>query len=131
MGLLLLAAAMIWALPWTLFGCLIGVLGLATGGGIRVRGRILEFWGGVLPWLARRAPLAGGIRAITFGHTVLGTDPATLDDVRSHEMVHVRQYERWGPFFIPAYLACSMFLRLRKRHPYLDNPFEREAFDLE
>ena len=46
----------------------------------------------------------------------------------THEMVHVRQYERWGPFFIPAYLACSLGLWLAGKDAYRDNPFEREAY---
>jgi hypothetical protein len=43
--------------------------------------------------------------AITLGHVVLATTESALKKTRSHERVHVRQYERWGPFFIPAYLA--------------------------
>ncbi len=46
--------------------------------------------------------------AITFGHTVLARTQADLDASRSHERIHVRQYERWGLFFIPAYLLCSL-----------------------
>jgi hypothetical protein len=41
--------------------------------------------------------------------------------------VHVRQYERWGPLFVPAYLVSSLVLWLRGRDPYWDNPFEVEA----
>jgi hypothetical protein len=51
-----------------------------------------------------------------------------LDFCRSHELVHVRQYERWGVLFIPAYLLCSLVLWLTGRDPYRDNPFEREAY---
>ena len=40
----------------------------------------------------------------------------------------MRQYERWGPFFIPAYLLSSLVQLLRRRDPYLDNRFEREAY---
>jgi hypothetical protein len=45
--------------------------------------------------------------------------------------VHVRQYERWGPFFIPAYLLCSVWLMLRGYNAYLDNPFEVEAYAID
>ena len=65
-------------------------------------------------------------RAITFGHVVLSVDeldPTTLD----HEIVHVRQYERWGPLFFPAYLFASLAARLRGGHGYRDNPFEIAA----
>ena len=40
----------------------------------------------------------------------------------------MRQYERWGPFFIPAYLAASLWMLVTGRDPYRENPFEREAF---
>ena len=42
--------------------------------------------------------------------------------------VHVRQFERWGPLMGPAYLLSSLVLWLAGRRPYLDNPFEREAY---
>jgi hypothetical protein len=48
---------------------------------------------------------------------------------RAHERVHVRQYERWGPLFLPSYLFLSLYMYLRGCDPYRDNPFEREAFD--
>lgn len=82
----------------------------------------------LLARLSRRSMVGGGIRAITLGHVVIGCDRATLSATRSHERVHVRQYERWGPLFIPVYLSCSMWLWIRGRHPYLDNPFEKEAY---
>ena len=72
--------------------------------------------------------LKGGASAMTLGHVVLGRDPELLDLTRSHERVHVRQYERWGPLFIPAYLGVMLILMARGRRPYEDNPFEREAF---
>jgi hypothetical protein len=68
---------------------------------------------------------------MTLGHTVLGRTPADLACTREHELVHVAQYERWGPLFIPAYLGASAWLWLRGRHPYWDNPFEKEAYGLE
>jgi hypothetical protein len=69
----------------------------------------------------------GGVAAITFGHVVLGCDGGALEWTRTHERVHVGQYERWGPFFVPAYLAASLWACFRGRHFYLDNVFERQA----
>ena len=69
-----------------------------------------------------------GASAVTFGHTVLARDRQALEATRRHERVHVRQYEIWGPLFIPAYLACWVWLPLRGKHPYHDNPFEKAAF---
>ena len=47
---------------------------------------------------------------------------------RCHEHVHIRQYERWGALFVPAYLAASAWQGLRGGAPYRDNVFEREAY---
>lgn len=65
-------------------------------------------------------------RAITFGHVVLGVDELG-EAVLAHELAHVRQYERWGPFFVPAYLVAALLAALRRHHPYRDNHFEVAA----
>ncbi len=39
----------------------------------------------------------------------------------------MRQYQRWGPLFLPAYLFASAWQLVRGRHAYRDNPFERDA----
>ena len=77
-----------------------------------------------------RLPQPVGFAAMTLGHVILAIDPLTLSAVRSHEQVHVRQYERWGLLFVPAYLASSLVQWLRGRHPYRENHFEREAVAL-
>jgi hypothetical protein len=59
---------------------------------------------------------------------VLGQTEASLDLSYEHELVHVRQFERWGPLMGPAYLLCSLVLWLRGGRAYRDNPFEREAY---
>ena len=120
--------AILWALPGTLLGLAAGLLGLATGGRVQRSGRILEFYGGAVTWLLARLPLVGGAAAMTLGHVVLGRSQDDLEWSREHELVHVRQYERWGPFFIPAYLLCSAVQWMRGKNAYLDNPFEREAY---
>ncbi|NRA58123.1 MAG: hypothetical protein HRU13_08450 [Phycisphaerales bacterium] len=116
----------LWASPATLIGLLVGVLGLITGGRTRRSGRVLEFHGGAVTWLLDRAPVRP--LALTLGHVILGCSLEALDRCHEHELVHVSQYERWGPFFIPAYLTCSLVLRLRGRDAYRDNPFERAAY---
>jgi hypothetical protein len=127
-GLVSLLAAMVWALPWTLFGLLLGCLGLLTGGQVQRVGRVVEFCGGGVAWLLENSPLIGGASAITFGHVVLAQTLRDLDTCREHELVHVRQYQRWGLLFIPAYLTMSAVRWLQGRHPYFDNPFEVEAY---
>ena len=120
----------LWVLPATLLGLALVPLALLWGGSARVVDGVLEVEGGLIARLLRRGlPWTGPGAAITLGHVVLGCDPRCLDFSRAHERVHVRQYERLGPLFIPAYLAASFRLLLCGRHPYLDNPFEREAFD--
>lgn len=123
------ALAILWASPWTLFGLANGLLALSTGGWVRRVGRVLEFSGGWATLFLKVFPLVPRASAVTFGHTILGRSPEALDLARRHELVHVRQYERWGPLFGPAYLLCSAVLKLRGKNPYRDNPFEREAFD--
>jgi hypothetical protein len=97
------------------------------GARVRSYGGVFEFGGGCIGRCVSRLPASCRFVAITFGHVILGIDEPTLERVRAHEHVHVRQYERWGPLFIPAYLLSSLVQLLRCRHPYLDNYFEREA----
>lgn len=69
--------------------------------------------------------------ASTFGipdRQGFGQTEAAPDISHDHEMVHVRQFEQWGPMMGPAYLGCSLVLWLTGRQPYRDNPFERQAF---
>ena len=115
----------IWAFPvGTSLGLLAGTLGLLTGGSARRVGPTLEFHGGFAKWFLHRVRS----RAMTLGHVIIGCSLHDLDDTHHHERVHVRQYELWGPAFIPAYFLSSIFQLLRGRHPYWDNSFEREAF---
>ena len=128
MARLLTILRILWPLPWSLLGLGFGLLALATGGGWQRVGRVLEFHGGVLQRLLRHVPIAGGAAAMTLGHVVLARTSADLDRSRTHERIHVAQYERWGPLFVPAYFACSAWQWLRGRDPYFNNPFEEEAY---
>ena len=119
----------LWVFPGSLVGLLLIPLALVSGGGVQVVDGVLEAYGG---WLSRllQQPcwVSGPIAAITFGHVVLGCDRPTLDRTRLHERVHVRQYEKWGLLFIPAYVLASAWIRCRGGNAYLDNPFEVEAY---
>lgn len=123
-----LVCGVLWALPYTLAGLLIGGVGVCTGGGVRRNGRAIEFHGGGVRWFVTHLPLGDATLAITLGHVVLGQSLAALDLAHDHEMVHVRQFERWGPFMGPAYLLASLGQWLVGRRAYRDNPFEREAY---
>ena len=107
----------LWAAPWSIVGVLLSGLFRRR---YLARGVLVAEgadWPGRLGWR---------YRAITFGHVVLCVD--RLDPVTfEHELVHVRQYERWGPLFVPAYLLAGAWALLKGRHAYLHNPFELAA----
>ena len=73
-------------------------------------------------------PFVAGSPVSTFGHVVLGRTQRHLDACRHHQLIHVKQYECWGPLFVPAYLTWWYVLRYKGKDSYLDNPFEREAY---
>lgn len=117
-----------WAFPATAFGLVLVAAAAATGARVGVVDGVLEAHGGVLTHILRRwVPLRGGASAMTLGHVVVGRDAAALERTRAHERVHVRQAERWGPLFIPAYFLASLLVALRGGHYYRDNRFERDA----
>lgn len=117
--------AYLWAFPTTCLGLLAALLTRWTGGRLRRRSGVLEVSGG----FARR--LLGSrlcrASAMTLGHVVLGRDEVSLESSRSHELGHVRQAERWGPLFLPAYVAASLWAVVTGGHLYYDNWFERTA----
>ena len=98
---------------------------------MRVVDGVIEIHGPLVAAVLRRLPIAGGAVAMTVGHVVVGRTRRALHLTRSHERVHVRQYERWGPAFIPAYLLAGAWGFLRGRGAYLGNRFEREAYRCE
>lgn len=106
-----------WAAPWSLVGLLLAPFFRSR----RWTDSFLLCEGASWP---RR--LGWRYRAITFGHVILCVDRAD-DELLAHELVHVRQYERWGPFFIPAYAVASAWTGARGRGAYADNPFELAA----
>jgi hypothetical protein len=120
----------IWVLPNSLIGLSVGLIGVMSGGGYQVRRGCLEFYGGFVTFMLKRIGVGQGVLAMTLGHTIIGQDQSGLDLARDHEQVHVVQYERWGPIFIPAYLSCSACLWLLNKDAYRDNPFEVEAYRL-
>ena len=123
------ALARLWALPMTALGLLMLPLAWMSGGRISVVDGVLEVYGGwVTAFLRRWPPFGAGAAAMALGHVVLAMSARDMVECRAHERVHVRQCERWGIFFLPAYLGASLWAWTRGRDPYRDNPFEREAF---
>ncbi|WP_066253148.1 hypothetical protein [Hydrogenophaga flava] len=115
-------ARWLWASPNTLIGLALGLLLLPFGARLRIVDGVIEI-------AARRAPprRRWPFTAITFGHVVIGTHAQELQRLRAHERVHVRQCERWGPLFLPAYLLAGAWQWVCGRDAYWDNPFEVEA----
>lgn len=122
----LLFLRVLWASPNSLLGLFLGGCGLISGGRAQWRKGCLEFHGGLIRWGLERTPISAA--ALTLGHTILGRDALCLEMAREHEHIHVRQYGLWGPFFLPAYFGSGLIQWLAGRHPYWDNPFEREAY---
>jgi hypothetical protein len=119
----------LWAFPTTLVG-LIFIPESLLSGGVQLVDGVLEAHGRMTrSFLTHCTPLKGGASAMTLGHVVIARNAELLDQTRAHERIHVRQCERWGPLFIPAYLSISLVLALSGKHFYEDNPFEREAYE--
>jgi hypothetical protein len=118
----------IWASPNSLIGLLFLPSAVLTKGGLQIVDGALELHGSFISWVLRKCmPIPGGALAITFGHVVLGRDRESLAMTRAHERAHVRQYEVWGPAFIPAYLAAAVYALATGTGGYHGNVFEREA----
>jgi hypothetical protein len=119
------ALKMLWALPNTVVGVVLGFLSWAWP---RWDDRgVLLFEGdrGFRKWHSQK-----GYVAITFGHAVVAK-PQPGEKLMRHELAHVAQYEKWGPFYMLAYAFYWVRLRLAGKDPYHDNPFEREAREAE
>ena len=122
-------ARYLWAAPTTAVGIVFLLPALLRFGRAEIVDGVIEIHGGLArPFLERCTLLKGGASAMTLGHIIIGRDEITLDLCRTHEHVHVRQVERWGAFFIPAYFAASLIAWMRGKQPYRDNAFEVEAY---
>jgi hypothetical protein len=121
----------LWAAPNSLLGVALGAVAVALGATPQIVGGNLEIGGGLLGHAVARLPQWCRFSAITFGHVILSTTREGLALFRTHECVHVRQYERWGIFFLPAYALSSLWQLLRGRNPYRSNYFERQAYSRE
>ncbi len=103
---------------------------LGRHGGLALVDGVLEVHSPFIAWVLRHCTaLPGGVSAVTLGHVVLGVDRHALRWTRAHERIHVRQYEAWGPLFIPAYLMASAWAFVTGAGAYRGNCFERDAFN--
>jgi hypothetical protein len=118
----------LWALPCSMVGGLLGIAVLAVGGSARRVDHTIEVALAVerqhTPAWARRLRFS----AITLGHVIVGQSHEALAALRAHERVHVKQYELFGPLFLAAYPGASLWALIRGRCPYRGNHFEQQAF---
>jgi hypothetical protein len=120
----------LWTAPNTLLGLALLPSALSGRGGVQVVCGVMEVNSALIAVLFDRLLHRWGpISAITLGHVILGRSHEALEVTRVHERIHVRQYENWGPFFIPCYLLSSLLAYRRGDDPYRDNRFEREAYE--
>ena len=127
-SIMLQLLGILWASPNTLLGLMLGGIGLCFGGKVQRRGKAIEFYDGGVKWIVQRMPRGQFVLAFTLGHCVLGQSADSLDRSRAHEAVHIAQFERWGPFFLPAYFLSSVYMWCTGRRFYRDNHFEQEAY---
>jgi hypothetical protein len=124
----------VWVAPVTVFALPLLPLALWRGQWRWVDG-VLEISSPALSWFLQgpwfRLMSGGtGFAAATIGHVIVARNQACLDGCRTHEHVHVRQSERWGPLFPLAYIAAGCMAAWRARSftaYYWDNRFEQEA----
>ncbi len=115
------------ALPGDLMG-----LAVMRGCGIRSPSRVVDA-GGVSAVLVEH-PKVGRyfgaqmmpVQAQTLGCYVFARGPIPGHTLE-HEVEHIRQWQRFGPFYLPLYFGSSVFELLRRRRPYWDNAFEVAA----
>lgn len=117
---------LLWAAPCSATGLVLGLPALLLGGSARRVDGVIEISLAGTLRRHRRQRLPFG--AITFGHVVIGRSRHSLGSLRSHERIHVTQYETWGPLFFAAYPIASLLQLMRGRHPYWHNWFEVQAY---
>lgn len=123
----------LWALPLTILGLLVAFPVLAWRGHayvVRDSTPALLVCGPVGDFLLAHHPF-GAMSAMAIGHVVLSEQKGLTRQILTHELEHVRQAARWGILFPFAYIASSLWAKLRGRDAYWHNVFEIAARDAE
>lgn len=110
------ALGMLWTLPNSLVGLLVGVIGLAFGARMRWQPRELALVVRRWPWGRGGALTLGNLivhtgewldtPCLTYAHRA-GRDAEPPVSLADHERAHVYQYMLLGPLFLPLYLLCG------------------------
>lgn len=107
----------LWAAP-------VSFLGLLLALGSKRKGIVNGVWEFSDSPILRRTKYP----AVTLGHVIIAKSDKELNLWRNHEHVHVRQYERLGPFLIPIYFVSTFIALLCGLRGYYDNQFEIAAY---
>jgi hypothetical protein len=113
----------VWTVPNTVLGLVLGALTFQLP---RAHGGALVF--DRTPRGLTSLLRAMGRTAMTVGFVIVAAVPVE-GTLLAHERYHIRQYSRWGPFFIPVYLILAIPYGYR-RHP-MERAARRAAGDLD
>lgn len=124
----LLVLGMLWTLPNSALGLLVGAVGVAFGARLCWQPRELALVVRCWPWGRGGALTLGNVivhtgerldvPCLTYAHRAgRGIEPPV--SLADHERAHVYQYMLLGPLFLPLYLLCGGIS--------VRNPFERAA----
>lgn len=125
MSAVLFVLGYLWALPVTLAGLLVAIVGWTKPLGLQ---------DGALLCAAKPGGLcarffASGFAAFTWGGVIVLARENLLDDSRliAHELRHFWQARILGVLMPLAYGACSLLALAQGKHPYTDNLLEVDA----
>ncbi len=123
-----LSLGMVWTLPNSVIGLMLGTIGLAFGARMRWQRRELALVIRRWPWGQGGALTLGNVivhtgdelevPCLTYAHQAGRGEEPTIS-LADHERAHVYQYLLMGPLFLPLYFICGGIS--------VRNPFERAA----
>ena len=119
----------LWAFPTTIWGLLIALIVLLSGGHVRIVDGVLEVYGGATDFCLRRVVgliLRGGASAMTLGHVILVRDSDLLLITRARRARSRPPMRTLGTAFHPR-IYCCIPLGLGDRPPALQGQFLRAA----
>ena len=115
----------LWAMPTSAVAFPLVTANALCGGQTIVWHGILEIQGPLVRKVLHHKAFQAA--ALTLGHVILCADNEARCRFRAHELVHVQQAERWGPLFLPLYLALAAWTWRKTGHGYWHHPWEVEA----
>lgn len=110
-----------WTSINTIFGLVIGATGTIVGIIVGSDPSIIAQHNAI--WFVNNPLVARGYDATTYGNTVISKPSVDISScyIGEHEEQHTKQYQWWGPAFIPAYIVDFLLNR------YKGSKFEQKA----